>query len=109
MRKRKEKSEWILNPYNDKLKKSYLHGWGYIEIDGVEYSPDEYITMLEEANKDLKEKIRRLEFDVDAWYQLKLLLEWEIERLKETIKDHQLYEEKLEHRIIEFEELLHWE
>jgi hypothetical protein len=30
-----------------------------------------------------------------------------IEKLKETIKDHQLYEEKLEHRIIEFEELLH--
>ena len=31
------------------------------------------------------------------------------ENMKETIKDHQLYEEKLEHRIIEFEELLHWE
>ncbi len=30
-------------------------------------------------------------------------------KLKETIKDHQLYEEKLEHRIIELEELLHWE
>ena len=62
-----------------------------------------------EENKKLKEKIERLEFDVDAWHQLKLLLEWEIEKLKETIKDHQLYEEKLEHRIIEFEELLHWE
>ena len=38
---------------------------------------------------------------------------WELEeenkKLKEIIKDHQLYEEKLEHRIIEFEELLHWE
>ena len=34
-------------------------------------------------------------------------LEEENEKLKETIKDHQLYEEKLEHRIIEFEELLH--
>ena len=33
----------------------------------------------------------------------------ENKKLKETIKDHQLYEEKLEHRIIEFEELLHWE
>ena len=64
---------------------------------------------LEQENKKLKEKIKRLEFDVDAWHQLKLLLEWEIEKLKETIKDHQLYEEKLEHRIIEFEELLHWE
>jgi predicted nucleic acid-binding Zn-ribbon protein len=30
---------------------------------------------LEEENKKLKEKIERLEFDVDAWYQLKLLLE----------------------------------
>lgn len=67
------------------------------------------IRELEKENKKLKEKIKRLEFDVDAWHQLKLLLEWEIEKLKETIKDHQLYEEKLEHRIIEFEELLHWE
>ena len=33
----------------------------------------------------------------------------ENKKLKETIKDHQLYEEKLEHRIIELEELLHWE
>ena len=37
---------------------------------------------LEEENKKLKEKIKRLEFDVDAWHQLKLLLEWEIEKLK---------------------------
>ena len=36
-------------------------------------------------------------------------LEEENKKLKETIKDHQLYEEKLEHRIIELEELLHWE
>ena len=36
-------------------------------------------------------------------------LEEENKKLKETIKDHQLYEEKLEHIIIEFEELLHWE
>ena len=34
-------------------------------------------------------------------------LKEENKKLKETIKDHQLYEEKLEHRIIEFEELLH--
>ena len=33
----------------------------------------------------------------------------ENKKLKEEIKDHKLYEEKLEHRIIEFEELLHWE
>ena len=36
-------------------------------------------------------------------------LKKENKKLKETIKDHQLYEEKLEHRIIELEELLHWE
>jgi hypothetical protein len=34
-------------------------------------------------------------------------LDQENKKLKEKIKDHQLYEEKLEHRIIEFEELLH--
>lgn len=39
-------------------------------------------TELEVENRKLKEKIERLEFDVDAWHQLKLLLEWEIERLK---------------------------
>ena len=33
----------------------------------------------------------------------------ENKKLKEEIKDHKLYEEKLEQRIIEFEELLHWE
>ena len=38
---------------------------------------------LWEENRKLKEKIKRLEFDVDAWHQLKLLLEWEIEKLKE--------------------------
>ena len=48
----------------------------------------EKIVRLEEENKKLKE---------------------ENKKLKETIKDHQLYEERLEHRIIEFEELLHWE
>ena len=30
-----------------------------------------------------------------------------IKKLEKELKDHQLYEEKLEHRIIEFEELLH--
>lgn len=42
-------------------------------------------------------------------YKLVSELREENKKLKETIKDHQLYEEKLEHRIIEFEELLHWE
>jgi hypothetical protein len=31
----------------------------------------------------------------------------ENKKLKEEIKDHQFYEKKLEHRIIELEELLH--
>lgn len=38
---------------------------------------------LEKENEKLTEKVKRLEFDVDAWHQLKLLLEWEIEKLKE--------------------------
>lgn len=41
---------------------------------------------LEVENKKLKEKIKKLEFDVDAWHQLKLLLEWEIEKLNEENK-----------------------
>jgi hypothetical protein len=45
------------------------------------------------------------EFDLACEKIVKL--EEENRKLKETIKDHQLYEEKLEHRIIEFEELLH--
>jgi len=35
----------------------------------------ERIKHLEEENRKLKEEIKRLEFDVDAWHQLKLLLE----------------------------------
>ena len=57
---------------------------------------------LEEENKKLKEYNRRLKQSNDD-------LKEQNKKLRETIKDHQLYEEKLEHRIIEFEELLHWE
>ena len=92
---------------------------------------------LEEENKNLKEELKQLEerYDRNAELYKRLLEEnkklksdleececsmhfendevWyrkrECKKLKETIKDHQLYEEKLEHRIIEFEELLHWE
>ena len=53
--------------------------------------------------KDFKAEVDRL-----VWEYI-VELEEENKKLKETIKDHQLYEEKLEHRIIEFEELLHWE
>ena len=57
---------------------------------------------LEKENKKLKEYNRRLKQSNDE-------LKEQNKKLRETIKDHQLYEEKLEHRIIEFEELLHWE
>ena len=92
-----------LDEFREENKKLKEYNWELIE----NHKKD--IDVLCKENEKLKEKIERLEFDVDAWHQLKLLLEWEIEKLKETIKDHQLYEEKLEHRIIEFEELLHWE
>ena len=67
------------------------------------------IEQLEEENKKLKEerdlyKARNEELNENCFWLAK-----ENKKLKETIKDHQLYEEKLEHRIIEFEELLHWE
>jgi len=67
----------------------------------------------EELKKEL-EKLKDFKLYVFEWgvyvkaedYK-KLAIE--NKKLKEEIKDHQLYEEKLEHRIIEFEELLHWE
>jgi len=51
---------------------------------------------LEEENRKLKDKIKRLEFDVDAWHQLKLLLEWEIERLKKENEELQEYKSMYE-------------
>lgn len=48
----------------------------------TERAKDMGVADLVKENKRLKEEIKRLEFDVDAWYQLKLLLEWEIERLR---------------------------
>lgn len=72
------------------------------EIDAEYYVLQEDYDELEEENKKLKENI--------VWYEKEeTRLNKENKKLKETIKDHQLYEEKLEHRIIEFEELLHWE
>ena len=61
-----------------------------------------FIVELDKENKKLKK-------DLEFVYGWKDQLEKENKKLKETIKDHQLYEEKLEHRIIELEELLHWE
>lgn len=70
---------------------------------------DRYIAELEEENKKLKEKIELLDNENMCLNAETKDREEENRKLKETIKDHQLYEEKLEHRIIEFEELLHWE
>lgn len=62
---------------------------------------------LQEENEKLKEENRDLKLTNIAMRRVLLKLDKENKKLKETIKDHQLYEEKLEHRIIEFEELLH--
>ena len=52
-----KKSELLLNPYKEHLKKPYLHWAWTLEIDWVQYSADEYITMLEEENKELNEEL----------------------------------------------------
>ena len=87
-----------------------------IFVDGEYYVLQEDYDELEEENKNLNERIKELENELEyvrtikdsAEETLKEVRE-ENKKLKETIKDHQLYEEKLEHRIIELEELLHWE
>ena len=65
---------------------------------------------LREENEKLNEEIENHKQNI-MQDELEIIpkLEEENKKLRETIKDHQLYEEKLEHRIIEFEELLHWE
>jgi predicted nucleic acid-binding Zn-ribbon protein len=62
---------------------------------------------LEEENKKLKAELQDKQKVIQYYRKEKGKLKEENKKLKETIKDHQLYEEKLEHRIIEFEELLH--
>ena len=70
---------------------------------------------VEEMLREMSEKYKNsksvevYEEQLEWWFKLIDDLREENKKLKETIKDHQLYEEKLEHRIIEFEELLHWE
>jgi hypothetical protein len=67
----------------------------------TEFTDDmKYIIDLEEENKVIKEEKEML-------IRQNTLLQESNKKLKETIKDHQLYEKKLEHRIVEFEELLH--
>lgn len=77
--------------------------------DWYEDELNEKIKQLEEENKMLHQEQWRLHrlWSKDTKHIAEL--EEENKKLKETIKDHQLYEEKLEHRIIELEELLHWE
>ncbi len=74
-----------------------------------------YEKLLEE-NKKLREKLDNRDLllewkrkEVQTLFMVNKELTAENKKLKETIKDHQLYEEKLEHRIIELEELLHWD
>ena len=124
-----EKSEW-----KERAKCWRWYIWVYWELDHkpmVELESLEIIVKelhkLEEENKKLKSDLDKYKKYYD-WDKEELMescywlarendeqtleiedLKREVEKLKETIKDHQLYEEKLEHRIIEFEELLHWE
>ena len=96
-----------LEEENRKLKDSNTilkKGWQVV------FTLEKRIDELLEENKKLNEEIENHKQNI-MQDELEIIpkLEEEIKKLKETIKDHQLYEEKLEHRIIEFEELLHWE
>ena len=58
----------------------------------------EYIRRLEESNKDLRKEIEKLKEEVELWKNANKILrmhdakmEYENKKLKETIKDHQLY------------------
>lgn len=71
---------------------------------------EKIIKRATEYNKTHRDRVRETSQAYERRRVEKLKqLEEENAKLKETIKDHQLYEEKLEHRIIELEELLHWE
>lgn len=65
----------------EKEKEQILKNWAEAMSKIIERMSIE-MRELEKENKKLKDKIKRLEFDVDAWHQLKLLLEWEIEKLR---------------------------
>ena len=67
------------------------------------------VSELREENKKLRAYADNLDSENDNQAIEIEELKKENRKLKETIKEHQLYEKKLEHRIIEFEELLHWE
>ena len=63
----------------------------------------------EELFNEIYKDIEKLKEEKEFFYKSAKQFREENKKLKETIKDHQLYEEKLEHRIIELEELLHLE
>jgi len=89
---KKEKSELekelvykpIYLPVRFFKKEAYIHIDDYKEAINKR---ENVVNELEEENRKLSEKIGQLEFDVDAWHQLKLLLEWEIEKLKSDLEE----------------------
>lgn len=88
---------------------------GDYELDKINMLEQE-CSDLEEENKVIKEENKNLKERIDELEKCNLNLQEWLDRKEELnksyrkeIKDHQLYEEKLERRIVEFEELLHWE
>ena len=74
----------------------------------------EDINSLYKENEKLREENKKLKERIDELEKCNLNLQERLDRKEELnksyrkeIKEHKLYEEKLEHRIIEFEELLH--
>ena len=65
------------------------------------------VSELREENKKLRAYADNLDSENDNQAIEIEELKKENRKLKETIKEHQLYEKKLEHRIVDFEELLH--
>ena len=111
----KEDLERAFNIMNEELIKAEYKArvgyyWKYMDeiMEEVAKETKSY-KQLEEENKKLKAYADNLDSENDNQAIEIEELKKENKKLKEIIKDHQLYEEKLEHRIIEFEELLHWE
>ena len=63
------------------------------------------VSELREENKKLRAYADNLDSENDNQAIEIEELKKENRKLKETIKEHQLYEKKLEHRIVDFEEL----
>lgn len=111
LKKEKGELKLRLEEENKKLKHENSYRAGIVDI-----LPKWKGHIAEETIQDLQVRIKELsEENQKLKEELRMLKEWatlyreDNKKLRKTIKDHQLYEEKLEHRIIEFEELLHWE